>query len=249
MAKNIILQAGADQFIILPVNTIANARCKKILLLSYSFSGQTNVLLRNLTETLEAGGHLVYKEKLSPTVPLRFPVGSITGCIKMMLTTFCRQRIPIAPLSEPCREPYDLMIIAGPTWSYNPSGPILSLIDRDGPTLFKDQTIIPLISCRGYWRMHQSGLTRLLRHCGATIPNCMVFSHPNSEPWRTIGVFLKIAGKTPERAPIIGSHYHHFGHSKEQLLEAARFGALLDQALVEGTPLAALDFQTKTALP
>lgn len=222
---------------------------KKILILSYSFSGQTSGLLRQLQTGLQQEGHEVVKERLIPLTPLKFPTGSFASCFKMMITTFLRQRIPIHPLPAVCHDHYDLILIGGPTWSYNPSGPILSLLDRDGRTLFKGQTVLPVISCRGYWRLHYHGLTRILNRCGARIPNRIIFSHPNKEPWRTIGVFLKIAGKAPERWPVLSRHYSHFGHSKEQQEEAARFGSMLGKALRLGTALSDLKFATEMALP
>lgn len=222
---------------------------KKILILSYSFSGQTSGLLRQLQTALLQTGHLVIKEKVTPCQPLKFPTSSVAACLKMMITTFLRLRVPIQALSPACHQPFDLIILAGPTWSYNPSGPILSLLDRYGPTLFKDQTVLPVISCRGYWRLHRYGLKRILARFGATMPNTIVFSHPPKEPWRTIGVFLKIAGKSPERWPILSRHYPHFGHSKEQHEEAARFGAEIGQALAQGQSLRAINFRTTVALP
>jgi len=222
---------------------------KKILILSYSFSGQTSGLLRQIQAALLQEGHLVVKERITPCQPLKFPTSSIAACLKMMLTTFLRLRVPIQPLSALCRQHFDLIMLAGPTWSYNPSGPILSLLDRDGGTLFKGQTVLPVISCRGYWRLHSYGLKRMLQHCGATIPNTIVFSHPHQEPWRTLGVFLKIAGKSPERWPVLGRYYRHFGHSKEQQEEAARFGSLIGQTLARGQSLSAIDFKSPTALP
>lgn len=192
-------------------------------------------------------GHLVTKERIIPLQPLKFPTSSILSCLTMMVTTFLRLRVPIQELSLSCRQSYDLIILAGPTWSYNPSGPILSLLDRDGASLFKGQVVLPVISCRGYWRLHSFGLNRMLKGCGAIIPNTIVFSHPHKEPWRTIGVFLKIAGKAPERWPLLRRYYTHFGHSKGQQEEAARFGSLIGQALQRGASLSTIDFATAAA--
>ena len=224
------------------VNNCPSDNQKKILILSYSFSGQTSGLLRQIHGSLVQEGHLVTKERITPCQPLKFPTSSIVSCLKMMVTTFLRLRVPIQELSPTCHQQFDLILLAGPTWSYNPSGPILSLLDRDGPTLFKGQLVLPMISCRGYWRLHSYGLNRLLKRCGATIPNTIVFSHPQKEPWRTIGVFLKISGKAPERWPLLSRYYAHFGHSKEQQEEASRFGALIGQALTQGQPLSAINF-------
>jgi hypothetical protein len=167
----------------------------------------------------------------------------------MMLTTTIRQRLPIREPDMANGASYNLLILAGPTWSYNPSGPVLDLIDRFGPRLFRGQVVLPLISCRGYWRLHWLGLKRLLLGCGAVVPNKIVFSHPAPEPWRTIGVFMKIAGKAPERSPLIGRYYKRFGHSKEQLAEAERLGLLIGTALNKNQSLADLDLQSQVARP
>ena len=221
----------------------------RVLLLYYSFSGQTNGLLNNLGDGLRQEGTEATFVKLRPISPPRFPVGTIFGTLKIMLTASLRKRTPIHEPENIVWEDYDMIILAGPTWSYNPSGPILEFIDRYGPRLFKGRTVIPVISCRGYWRMHWYGIKSLLKRCGANIANRIIFSHPAPEPWRTIGVFLKIAGKAPERSKLLSRRYSRYGHSKEQLLEAEKFGIEIASCLKEKRPLESLNLMTRIALP
>ncbi|KPJ97779.1 MAG: hypothetical protein AMJ60_10315 [Desulfobacterales bacterium SG8_35] len=221
----------------------------QVLLIYYSFSGQTGVLINRLAAGLKEQGIEVFFEKLKPVKHLRFPVGSILRTYLLMLTTFFRKRVPIRELSAKCSREYDLIILAGPTWSYNPSGPILSFLDRDGKHVMGGREVLPLISCRGYWKAHWWGLKRKLVQCGAHFSNMIAFSHPNPEPWRTIGVFMKIAGKNPERSGFMGKYYKRFGHSNEQMEEAFRFGMQIGDSLKGKTPLAAVNFQTELALP
>ena len=204
----------------------------RVLILYYSFSGQTIGLLRRFADGLREVGVEVVKEKLLPVNPPRFPVGSISATFKMMLTTFLRGRTPIQELSKRCLVDFDLIVLAGPTWSYNPSGPILALLDRDGTRLFKNREVLAMISCRGYWRMHWFGLRRILEKCGATIKGRIVFAHPCPEPWRTIGVFMKIAGKAPENSRIVGRFYKRYGHSKKQQKKAFQFGLTIGKSLM-----------------
>jgi hypothetical protein len=222
---------------------------KQVLFIYYSFSGQTGVLIHRLAAGLKEQGIEVFYEKLKPVKHLRFPVGSFLRTLVMMLYTFLRKRIPIRKLSAKSSREYDLIILAGPTWSYNPSGPMLSFLDRYGREVLGGREVLPLISCRGYWKMHWWGLRKKLTKCGAHYSNLIAFSHPNPEPWRTIGVFLKIAGKNPERGGFISKHYTRFGHSSEQMEEAGRFGMLIGRSLQEGVPLSEINFQTELALP
>ncbi len=220
---------------------------KRVLVIFYSFSGQTRGVVQRLMTGLEETGMEVVLDRIVPRQPLRFPIGSIPATIRMMLVTFFRQRVEIEPPPAIWYDEWDCIILGGPTWSYNPSGPVLSLLDTCGERLFAGRTVVPLISCRGYWRMHWWGLRRLLERRGASVPNCMVFSHPAREPWRTIGVFLKLAGKVPER--LLGNRYPRYGHSRQQMEEAYRFGTMIGTALQKGASLADLDFRSSLALP
>ena len=222
---------------------------KQVLLIYFSFSGQTGVLINRFATGLKEQGVEVFFEKLKPVKHLRFPVGGIFRTFAMMLTTFFRIRVPIQELSSKCDQEYDLIILAGPTWSYNPSGPVLFFLDKYGKEVLEGREVLPLISCRGYWKMHWRGLRKKLQKCGAHFSNVIAFSHPNLEPWCTIGVFLKIAGKNPERSGFISKHYDRFGHSNEQMEEAWRFGVKTGEALKCNTQLTEINFQTDLALP
>lgn len=220
----------------------ADSRPVKVLILYYSLSAQTSGLVHRLGAGLEAQGVQLVCERLQPLVPRHFPIGTVPATLLMMLTTFLRARIPIQPLPPSCWESYDLIILAGPTWSYNPSGPVLSLLDRDGARLFAGRQVLPLISCRGYWRMHWLSLRFQLGRCGARVVNRMIFAHPSKEPWRTIGVFMKLAGRVPERSRWLGRYYPRYGHSREQQEQAFAFGTAIGQALKLGSSLADLSF-------
>ena len=221
----------------------------QVLFIYYSFSGQTGVLINRMAAGMKEQGVEVFFEKLKPVHHLRFPLNSILRTYIMMFTTLIRKRVPIHELSDKCRHDYNLIILAGPTWSYNPSGPVLAFLDRDGKDVLDGRSVVPLISCRGYWKLHWWGLRRKLEQCDANIMNIIAFSHPCPEPWRTIGVFLKIAGRNPERSHFLGKHYSRFGHSNEQMEEAVRFGEQIGEALKGKLPLEAINFQTKIALP
>ena len=221
----------------------------KVLFLYYSFSGQTGVLVNRMATGLKEQGVEVFFEKLKPLKHLRFPTSGFMKTCVMMFATFLRKRVPIKELSSKCRQEFDLVILSGPTWSYNPSGPILAFMDRDGREILEGRDVLLLISCRGYWRSHWRRLRKMLNQCGANIVNLIAFSHPNPEPWRTIGVFLTIAGKNPERSSFFGKYYTRFGHTNDQMEEAHRFGTLLGEAIRRKKPVYKIDFQTGLALP
>ena len=217
----------------------------RICIIYFSLSGQSRGLINLLAAGIRSRGVEVVVEKIRTVEQISFPFNSMLRTLKMMLTTFFRVRIPVLEPSRRCFEAFDLMILAGPTWSYNPSGPVLSLLDRYGGKLFGSKTVIPLISCRGYHRMHEYLLKRQLQSCGAAPSPAIVFDHPVAEPWSTIGVFLKSAGYRPEKMSLLAGRYDHFGHTADQLIEARAIGEkiaddLLQQPLKSenSTPLA-----------
>ncbi len=196
----------------------------RVLVIYFSLSGQSRGLINLLAHGMRSAGVTVSVERLLPLQKLTFPFNGITQTLWRMITTFFRQRVPISEPSPRCFDAYDLIVLAGPTWSYNPSGPVLYLIDRYGKQLFCGQAVLPLISCRGYYRRHNRILGRKLKRCGARLEQSLIFSHPVKEPWSTIGVFLKSAGYQPQHVILLKNHYPHYGHTTEQLRQIKKEG-------------------------
>lgn len=210
-------------------------RAPRVCIIYFSLSGQSRGLINLFAAGLRSQGVQVVIEQVVARQRIGFPFYSVVKTLKMMMLTFFRKRIAIEPLSDRCFQPYDLIILGGPTWSYNPSGPVLDLLDRYGEQLFRNRQVTPLISCRGYYRMHEWGLRKMLQRCGAKLTDSIVFSHPVKEPWSTIGVFLRSAGYHPERIGIMAKHYNHFGHNIDQLLEVKVKGSSIGAALQKKT--------------
>jgi hypothetical protein len=208
----------------------------RVLIIYFSLSGQSRGLINLFAAGLRSQGISVIIEQIQPQDRIGWPFGSILRTLWMMLITFFRARIPINPVAEACFQPYDLVVLAGPTWSYNPSGPILSLLDHYGRRIFNGQTVLPLISCRGYYRHHEAVLRRSLKRFTDRVENALVFHHPVREPWSTFGVFLKSAGYRPEKIALLADHYRRFGHSRQQLLSARAHGKTIGCALIQAAP-------------
>lgn len=207
----------------------------RILIIYFSLSGQSRGLINLLAAGMRHEGGLVVIEKLQTLKKISYPFNGILQTLWMMITTFFRLRLPIIEPSPSCFEQYDLIVLAGPTWSYNPSGPVLFLMDRYGKRLFSGKTVLPLLSCRGYYRIHEYLLRRQLNRCGAHLHESLIFSHPVKEPWSTIGVFLKSAGYRPERLAMLKKHYPHFGHTVPQLLQIRHEGSRIALSLQRTT--------------
>ncbi len=215
---------------------------KSVLIVYYSMSSQTRNLVQSFAKGLEEYDVEVFWQQIKPINVSKFPIGSFAGTLKMMVSSFVRKRIPIEALETSCYTSWDLIVLAGPTWSYQPCGPVLTLLDNEHG-LFKNQRVLPIISCRAYWRSHAWGLARLLKKKEARNISPLVFCHPASEPWSTIGVFLKLIGKVPESGRYWFSRYYpKYGHSKKQVEEAGYIGRYFGKHLKIGDDITSISF-------
>ena len=199
---------------------------KRVLVVYYSFTQQTHILLKQFCAGLKEQGVEVALERLELVNPYEFPFKTDWRLFTVMVRTFCRRRKEIQPVSNKCFEDWDYIVLAGPTWSYHPSGPILDFLDKYGLSVLGGKKVIPFISCRSYWRLHHLNLKKVLRKVKASSQSLLVFEHPTKEPYRIIGLILKLRGKMI-RGDWFRKHYPMYGHSKEQAKEAYLCGVEL----------------------
>lgn len=206
---------------------------KRVLIIYYSFTQQTKLQLKQLIAGLESSGVEVTLERMEPVNPYEFPFRTNLRLAWAMVETFFRRRMEILPLSTQCSGNWDRIILAGPTWSYHPSGPMFDFLDRYGREICAGKRVIPFISCRSYWRWHYRTLKIYLRRCGALVEDPIVFTHPIREPWRLIGLVLQLRGKMVRREKSwFRKHYPGYGHSREQGLAAFRKGKEIAEKLL-----------------
>lgn len=212
-----------------------NLTKKRVLIIYYSFTQQTKLQLKQFIAGLEGYDIEVKLERIEPIYPYEFPFRTNYRLACAMIETFFRRRMEILPVSAQCVGNWDRVILAGPTWSYHPSGPMLDFLDRFGREICADKTVIPFISCRSYWRWHYRTLQARLQKIGALVEKPIVFTHPVKEPWRFIGLVLQLRGKMIRREKSwFRKHYPGYGHNKEQGLEAMRKGREIAEKLLSG---------------
>lgn len=206
---------------------------KRILILYYSHTQQTRLLMKSFTQGLARPGVDVLVQQLEPVQAYDMPFRSNWKLIAAMVETFFCRQMAIKPLPAQCFEPYDLIILAGPTWSYQPSGPMLSLLTTYGDRLCSEKPILPVISCRSYWRIHFWQVKKRLNQAGMQVAEPIVFCHPIREPYRIIGLLLQLRGKMVMRKDSwFRKHYPGYGHSREQLTDAVARGREIGDRLL-----------------
>lgn len=198
---------------------------KRVLIVYYSFSGQTQLLVQRIAAGLRECLLEVEIERLQPVQQIAFPFSSWLRMTQVMVLSFFRRRVPVQPVEHLAGRKWDMVVLAGPTWSYNPSGPMLAFLDRYGKSICSRTPVVPIISCRSYWRTHYLGLKWILNRLGAKVMPPVVYLHSANEPWRTIGLFLQLMGRLPRlESSWFRRRYQRYGHSREQYLDAVEQG-------------------------
>ncbi len=198
---------------------------KRVLIIYYSFSGQTQLLIQRVSAGIMEGDLEVSVERIQPLRHIPFPFSTWKSMSRVMVLSFFRKRVAVQSYDELLNKKWDLILLAGPTWSYSPSGPVLDFLDRYGRALCKDTQVLPLISCRSYWRTHYWGLRLILSRSGARVLRPIVFTHSSREPWRTIGLILQLMGRLPRlESSWFRRRYPRYGHSREQYADALEKG-------------------------
>jgi len=202
---------------------------KKILVISYSQTGQLNTLVNSFTKPfiIEKDIEIVYKN-VEPKKPYPFPWDLMT-----FMDTF-----PEAVHLDPCEiiefeedtNDYDLIILSYQVWFLSPSIPISSFLKSNwAKKKFKNKPVITLIGCRNMWIMAQEKMKQMLLDIDAKlIDNVVLVDKGNS-----LETFI-----TTPRWMLTGKKSSIFGLSsagidEQEIEKSQRFGEVLIQALKE----------------
>lgn len=201
---------------------------KKILVISYSQTGQLTNLVNNFTKPLLESPQIeLFYKNIEPTKPYPFPWDFMT-----FMDTF-----PESVYLDPCEineleddeNDYDLIILSYQVWFLSPSIPITSFLKSDwAKKKFKNKPIITLIGCRNMWVMAQEKVKKMLVELEAKlIDNVVLIDKGNSlETFITTPVWM-LSGK--REMPM----FTKAGICPNEIKRSQRFGKALLQALVE----------------
>lgn len=198
-----------------------NSKSKKVLLISYSQTGQLSDVVRSIMEPLEADKNInIIHKIIKPVKEYPFPWNFVE-----FMNTFPESALMIPCDIEPIEEDnghYDLIVLAYQVWFLSPSIPITSFLKSDyAKRTFKDTPVITVIGCRNMWIMAQEKVKTLLKDLGATlIDNIVLIDQGNSlatfvttPRWMMTGKKNAFWGIFPEA-----------GIATEEIKDSKRFG-------------------------
>lgn len=168
----------AELNIIEPQNT---SSVKRVLVLSYSQTGQLAEIARRIIEPLlRDKGVFVHVEYLRPVTPYPFPwkffsfLDAFPECAHMLAQ-------PLQPLSLNGDEDFDLIILPYQVWFLAPSLPVTSFLKHPiAKKLLAGKPVVTVIACRNMWLLAQEKMKVLLGDCGARLLDNVVLVDPSS---------------------------------------------------------------------
>ncbi len=205
---------------------------KRVLLLSYSYTGQTQRVLDAAGEAFAARGWQVEQARIEFTDPrwadrfTRFPMRRVWPDMLSVLPAQTRRatgeiRIPEAVLDGD----YDLICVGSPTWWRTVSMPVRSfLLSPQAHSLLAGKPFAAFVVCRRYWKENLAGVRKLGRRQGGRYLDGIAFAYPGGQV-RSMLSLTSYLGSGQYRDRYLGVSIPTTNISAEQLDQARDFAA------------------------
>ncbi|WP_434524955.1 stilbene biosynthesis aromatase StlC [Photorhabdus asymbiotica] len=201
---------------------------KRVLVVSYSQSGQLIEVVKSLISPLHESDEIYIREVVLKPIPeYEFP-WSFSKFINAFPETVQLYPPEIAPLHLEDEEPFDLVILSYQVWYLSPSPPITAFLkSEEGKRLLNGKPVVTVIACRNMWLVAQETVKKLLHESGAYLRDNVVFVDKTNffVTLFTTPLWLMTGKKQPF------SSLPPAGVSKEDIQGAKRFGDALVTAL------------------
>jgi hypothetical protein len=203
---------------------------KKILVITYSQSGQLDEIVANVLKPL-AGKVEVFYEKLSPIPDFPFPWTDISFWDAMPESV---RMIPseIKPLSINPDEDFDLVILGYPIWFLSPPIPLTTFLKSpEAKKILDGKPVLTIIGSRNMWVGAQEDIKKMIAENGGILKGNISLrdKHNNLSSVVTI-IYWMISGKKDRYLGIFPKP----GISDKDIAEAERFGKPVLQAVESG---------------
>ncbi len=206
---------------------------KKILIVSYSQTGQLSSLVENFTKPLKDSENfeLIFKN-IEPKKPFLFP-WKLMDFMDTFPESVYMQTCELEDIEDDEND-YDLIILAYSVWFLSPSIPISSFLQSSyAKKKFYNKPVITLIGCRNMWIMAQEKVKKLLEELNASlIDNVVLIDKGNSfETFITTPRWM-LSGKKDSFWGLSSA-----GIDENEIKNSQRFGKAIKEALLENKEL------------
>lgn len=216
---------------------------KRVLLLYYSYTGQSQRVLEAAGEVLRERGCVVdeapieftdqqYSERFS-----RFPLRRVWPDMLSVLRAQKRRATGEIRTPDTVRDgDYDLICIGSPTWWQAASMPMRSFLkSEESRKLLVDKPFAVFVVCREYWQENLKEVRELAEQQGGRYIDEIHFAYPG-DPVRSMMSLTSYLGSGRYRDRYLGVRIPPTNIQPDQLEEARTFaGMLADRLFGAGT--------------
>lgn len=204
----------------------------RVLLLYYSYTGQSKKVLDAAAEVFRQRGYDVTEASIEFTDPRyaerfsRFPMRSVWPEFLGMLPAQTFQRTGDIRTPDAVRTgDYDLICIGSPTWWDTVSMPLRSfLMSHEARNLLENKRFAVFVVCRRKWRKNLRGVRKLAEKKGGRYVDGIHFTYPGSE-LRSMLSLTSYLGSGEYKQRYLGLTLPPTNINDEHLEESRRFAA------------------------
>lgn len=208
---------------------------KRILILYYSLTKQTESVLNEMKGELLKAGHSVDMRRIQPVTEWKIPLDKGTffyNWTKVWLGMNLTQPIHKMDLKG---SDYDYIILGFQPWNLAPSIPMNSFLDSDMAEIFRGKKVIGVVTCRTRWeRSYKIAKEKVAKRGGEMVDGFVVMNYER-EPYNMVTtVYYLFEGHSPAPGHWISKYFRPYGIGEDSLQIAREYGYELGQRLLEG---------------
>lgn len=202
---------------------------KKILIISYSQTGQLDNILQQIAAPLKEDSNIQidhYKITPEPEYPMPWPSDEF---FRAMPNSVLGIPCAIKPLNIPEPEKYDLVILGYQVWYLSPSIPVTAFLKSDeAKQILSGKNVITILGVRNMWIMAHQIIQTLLKKAGGKHVGNIVLEDKNNNLVSVLTIirWLMDGNKGPYK------NLPEAGVSVKDIKNASRFGEIIHHALI-----------------
>ena len=150
---------------------------KRILILSYSQSGDVRRLAEAFAGPLESAGVEIVREEIKPTEPYPYPWRNVHRFFNVMPECVLGLPPEIEKLGFDVDETFDLIVLVYQVWFLAPSPPIQSFFQSDHVRVLRGRKMITISVSRDMWHGASLKMKKLLAAAKAVHIDNVVVTH------------------------------------------------------------------------
>ncbi len=208
---------------------------KRVLVLYYSLTHQTEKVLEKITTELTAVGHTVDMRKIKPipewTLPLKHGP-FFWNWTKVWVGMNLTQPIEHMDLKA---DDYDYIVLGFQPWNLAPSIPMNSFLDSPMAEIFRGKKVIGVVTCRTRWERSYRIAKEKIAKRGGQLVDGLVIMNTEREPFNMITTvnFLFYGG--PKAGSWQEKYLKPYGIDEAAVEVARDFGHELAHRMLEDT--------------